>query len=198
MSPLALWETARGPRRKQTNKQTDEVRILAQDQQIQNNHTLHVKMHNCRIKVSVVKELKPRRELLVPGSIRLPLFWACVLCAAAFVSQKRVRWDERLPLAWNLHTNAATAPKSRHGVKTTILKSRMFFKVVPSFSTEVCFVSLNKKPMIRIWSVFMFSTLKLVSTANLTTSLKRSCYVTEKKEDNSPTAIHHRRGSRWW
>lgn len=118
---------------KQTNKQRDEVTILAQDQQKQNNHTLHVKMHNWRIKVFVVKELKPRRELLVPGSIRLPPFWVCVLCAAAFVSQKRVRWDERLPLTWNLHTNAAAAPKSRHGVKTTILKSRMFFKVVRSF-----------------------------------------------------------------
>lgn len=129
-----LWPCDSSGAWKKTKKQTNRWgENIGQDQQIHNIHTLHLRLHNCRMKDFFVKELKPRWELLVPGSIRLPPLWACVLCAAAFVSQKRLRWDERLSLAWNLHTNAAAAPKSRHGVKTMILKSRMFFKVVRCF-----------------------------------------------------------------
>lgn len=95
-------------------------------------------------------------------------------CCICLTEEAEMRWDERHSLAWNLHTNATAAQESRNGVRTMILKSRMFFKVVRFFSAKACFVSLHKQLMMKKnWFVFVFSTRKLVSNANLTRSMKR-------------------------
>lgn len=122
---------------KHNKQKTDKVQILTESQQIQNNHTLCAKQHNCRMKVCQ-RAKTTVRTFCAWFHLSATVLGLCVHCALLYLSHRRA-WDEMR----GTHTLVICTPvqpqqpeESRRRVKTMILKSRIFFKVVQFCSTD--------------------------------------------------------------